>query len=330
VAGILLVATSLLLPATRSASAQGPEFTFTLYGGNEVPGVVTDATGTVALQLGDGEMTYHLQASGAEFTMAHIHAGSPGVNGPVIAFLLPMQDPPLTTVDVSGTITVDDLVGEFAGNWDSFVTSFLADLFYVNIHSVANPGGELRAQADPRFCADLSGENEIPANDSQGSGTALVDANIAGIGFSIGASTETNITAAHIHQGAADENGPILAPLLGMAMTGSQTVSTSGTIGLAELADGPAEDNVGAFLHYIASGDSYVNVHSTGEPDGEIRGPLAHCSNEDAAAPPDPTVTPTPTETTTVVPTNTTAPTATTVPPTATSVPPTLIRVPSP
>ena len=329
-AGLLLVVTGLFLPTGQSASAQGAEFTFTLYGGNEMPPIASSATGTVTLELGDGEMTYHLQASGAAFTMAHIHNGLAGANGPVVAFLLPVQDPPVTTVDVTGTISEADLLGEFAGNWEAFATFFLADGLYVNIHSTANPSGELRGQADPRFCADLSGANEVPPNDSQGSGQVLLDATTGGAGVSFSASTESDIVGGHIHVGAAGENGPVLAPILDSGMTFGQTVTDTLTILEADLAGGPAEGNVFGFLQHIAVGEAYVNIHSTDEPAGEIRGQLHHCGNTDAAAPPEPTVTPTPTATTTAIPTNTTAPTATTVPPTATATtpPPTATVVP--
>jgi hypothetical protein len=334
VIGAMLVAFAALMTSMQSTSAQlGDEFLVNLYGPNEVPPLASDATGSVRLQMGDGQMTYQLQASGTEFLQAHIHFGSPAQNGPVIAFLLPLQDPPLTTVNVSGIITVDDLLGDFAGDWDAFATAFLADQLYVNIHSVDNPGGELRAQLDPRYCADLAGTNEVPTNASDGSGQAIVNASNTGIGYSLSAGNGTQeFTMAHIHQGSTTENGMVMAFLFNAGSTPATAISTTGQVGVGDLL-GPALGDVLAFLHYIAVSDAYVNVHSTDFPDGEIRGQLVHCDNVDAASPPDPTPTATPTATatatatTTAAPTNTPLPTATTAPtntplPTATTVPP--------
>jgi hypothetical protein len=327
--GAMLVALAALLTGMRTTSAQlGDEFLVNLYGPNEFPPLASDATATARVQMGQGELLFDLEATGAEFLQAHIHYGPPGQNGGVVAFLLPLQNPPLTTVSVSGVITEADLIGDFAGDWDGFATAFLADLLYVNIHSVDNPGGELRAQLDPRYCADLLGTNEVPTNTSNGSGQAIVNASIAGLGYGLSAGNGTQaFTMAHIHQGSTTENGPVMAFLFNAGSSAATSVSATGQVAVGDLL-GPAVGNVLAFLHYIATSDSYVNVHSTTLPDGELRGQLVHCDNVDAASPPDPTPTATATATTTTAPTSTVVPTATSVPPTntptatATMVPP--------
>jgi hypothetical protein len=230
-------------------------------------------------------------------------------------------------VNVSGTITEANLLGDFAGDWDAFATAFLSDLLYVNIHSVAFPDGELRAQADPRYCAALSGANEVPTNASTGSGSVIINASIAGLGYGLSAAGGSQAyTAAHIHQGSTTENGQVMAFLFqAQGGTPVQSVSSTGQVLVGNLL-GPAAGNMQAFLNFIAVSDAYVNVHSTTLPDGEIRGQLVHCDNVDAAEPPDPTATPTVTTTATATATATTSPTASatatnTTQPTATTVP---------
>jgi hypothetical protein len=68
--------------------------------------------------------------TGLTATAAHIHTGAVGVNGGV---LYPLT---LTSIGAQGTqaITTADLANLEAGN------------FYVNAHTAANPGGEIRGQ----------------------------------------------------------------------------------------------------------------------------------------------------------------------------------------
>jgi len=73
---------------------------------------------------------------GIKGTAAHIHQGAPGQNGPVIVTLIQVDDS--TWAVPSGTT----LTG---GQTDAF----WAGMLYVNVHSDANKGGELRAQLKP-------------------------------------------------------------------------------------------------------------------------------------------------------------------------------------
>lgn len=334
VAGVVLMAVAALVTSLQSTSAQlANEYIISLYGPNEVPPIASDATATVRLQMTDGVLHYELVASGAAFTQAHIHVGAAGTNGNPVAFLLPLQTTPLTTVNVSGTITEADLINDFANDWDAFATAFLVDQLYVNIHSTANPGGELRAQVDPRYCAVLSGANETTPNNSTASGSAVINASTGGLGYGLSAANGSEeFTQAHIHQGAAGVDGPVMAFLFNAGTGNTVTsISVTGQVLVGDLL-GPALNNIAGFMHYIAIGEAYVNVHSTEFPNGEIRGQLVHCDNVNAASPPDPTPTNTPTPTTTAtatatatattpaatntpVPTNTPTATATTPPP---------------
>jgi plastocyanin len=119
----------------------------TLTGANEVPPVTTNATGKFLATAGTNSLSFTLTASGSAtgFTMAHIHQGAPGTNGPIVAFLFGPVTAGVGSINVSGTITQADLVGPLAGNMAGFMAALQAGNLYVNAHTIANPGGEIRA-----------------------------------------------------------------------------------------------------------------------------------------------------------------------------------------
>ena len=106
----------------------------------------------------------------------------------------------------------------------------------------------------------LSGANEVPPVQTSASGTASVRVSGDGaVEVKVNVSGMTP-TAAHIHQGAAGANGPVIVPL---AKSGdSMFVSAPGFK--------MSEDHIKAYR----AGNTYVNVHSAKNPGGEIRAQL--------------------------------------------------------
>lgn len=108
-----------------------------LSGDNEVPPVKTMASGSGAITVAsDGAVSGSVKTTGVEGTMAHIHTGVAGSNGPVII--------PLTK-SADGTWSVP----AGAKLSDEQMKSYKAGGLYVNVHSDANKGGEVRAQLIP-------------------------------------------------------------------------------------------------------------------------------------------------------------------------------------
>ena len=85
--------------------------------------------------------------------MAHIHLAPAGENGPIVVWLYPEAPPPqliegiFTGVLATGTFGAEDLVGPLAGATMAELMEQLgpADA-YVNVHTSANPAGEIRGQ----------------------------------------------------------------------------------------------------------------------------------------------------------------------------------------
>lgn len=127
-----------------------------LTGAAEVPAVETRARGQAVLRLSaDGtELSYRLIVANIEdVLMAHIHMAPPDQNGGVVAWLYPAGPPPqliegrFSGVLATGTVTADALTGALDGeSLDALVDAMNAGNTYVNVHTTANPGGEVRGQ----------------------------------------------------------------------------------------------------------------------------------------------------------------------------------------
>ena len=84
-------------------------------------------------------------------TMAHLHLGPAGSNGPVVVtlFQLPSAGGSDAKLDGHGYVSKSSLVGPFAGDWDAFMAALVSGQIYVNVHTAANPAGEIRGQLVP-------------------------------------------------------------------------------------------------------------------------------------------------------------------------------------
>jgi hypothetical protein len=97
--------------------------------------------------------------------------------------------------------------------------------YYFQVHTLNNPGGEIRGQiivpagatGTVTITIPLSGANEVPpvATNGTGAGTLVVDLSTgAVVSVSVVVSGMSSaVTASHIHQGAAGVNGPIIVPI---------------------------------------------------------------------------------------------------------------------
>ena len=135
------------------------------------------------------------------------------------------------------------------------------------------------------FVANLSGSQEVPAVFTPGRGFATFDVEGGGaaLEFSLSVFNLQNITAAHIHCGPPGVNGPIVVFLFGPAAppVTEQGQLSEGTITEAEIitvSDSAAcpggVSSLAELLDQMRRGNTYVNVHTTAHPGGEIRGQI--------------------------------------------------------
>jgi len=119
-----------------AASAQGLKVN--LSGDQHVPPVSTSASGNGTITVSpDKSVSGSITISGMDATAAHIHEGAAGKTGPVIIPLSKGSDD-TWSVPAGAKLT------------DAQYKSYLAGDLYVNVHSAAHKGGEIRAQLSPK------------------------------------------------------------------------------------------------------------------------------------------------------------------------------------
>lgn len=109
----------------------------TLSGNQEVPPVATSASGGGTIVIGaDKSVSGSVTTTGIAAVAAHIHVGAAGKNGPVIVPLKKSGDNVW-------------MVPEGSKLTDAQYASYKAGDLYVNVHSAAHKGGEIRGQLKP-------------------------------------------------------------------------------------------------------------------------------------------------------------------------------------
>ncbi len=142
--------------AALKSAGMKTNFRAHLSGDQEVPAVETDATGQAIFNLSKDGMTlsYKLIVANIEnVRMAHIHLAAAGSIGGVVVWLYPSGAPPVLIEGITngilaqGEITADNLTGSLAGQTlKDLIENMKSGNAYVNVHTVAFGGGEIRGQ----------------------------------------------------------------------------------------------------------------------------------------------------------------------------------------
>lgn len=247
------------------------ELSASLSGQNEVPPVDTPATGEANASVDgrgftiegsfEGLQSDLLEVSGSP---AHIHLAAVGENG-AIAFPLEVtagDDNRSGTFRLQTDLTDEQAESLFAGQW------------YVNVHTVDQPEGEIRGQLffQPRelpVVVALTGGAEVPqvTTDATGQTRATLTGNrleVAGTFRGLSSDLiEVEGSPAHVHRAAAGETGPIV---FNLDVTPGDDNRSGTFTGSADLTDAQVID--------FRDGLHYVNVHTEQNPDGELRAQL--------------------------------------------------------
>ncbi len=257
-----------------SASAQIVEFRATINAAQETPASTSAATGTAIMIYDVAGNTFDLVISINNFTntltASHIHEGAVGVAGPVVTNF---------GGEAVYTRSGSTLTATFRGvTHGGTKLTLLQNGAYVNFHSAAFPGGEVRGQliAQPkRLVANMTVAQEQAAfpnvaltgnSNAFGSAVMTYDPGTNKVNLRISVYNFTNtLTLSHYHEGAPGVSGPVVTNL------GAQTVANY-------VRDGNMI--TGTFLNLTYGGDpvklltggAYLNFHSNIFGSGECRG----------------------------------------------------------
>jgi hypothetical protein len=223
-----------------------------LTGAEEVPIVNTlaDGLGSFVLSQDLSKLEYKVLVSGLSgpITGAHLHYGTPGTTGGVA---YPLS---YTGNVLKGSLNLRS----------SFIDSLARNLIYINIHTAANPNGEIRGQmrylGPLGFDIELNGANETPTpivTPAKGLMVGYIYPTLDSVRYYIVYDSLTT-TNAHFHFGAAGIGGGVLEGLVRYTPAPNAYI---GTIGIKP-------DTVARFLR----GEIYANLHSAAHTGGEIRG----------------------------------------------------------
>lgn len=130
----------------------GPDtetFVASLSGANEHPAIETEMTGTATFVSDGTTVEYTITVSnGTDVILAHIHEGTGSEDGGVVVPLFASQNDPVDVVSgtlIEASFTAADIVGSEI-DMDSLLVLMGNGAAYVNVHTAANPGGEIRGQ----------------------------------------------------------------------------------------------------------------------------------------------------------------------------------------
>jgi hypothetical protein len=161
---LAIVTVSLLALLVLSSTAYGEEdrsFEAELTGAEEVQAVTTETEGEITVRFNRDRTAAKFNLiveDGVAVTMAHFHCAPTGVNGPVVAFLsgnvpggfdvdgrlakFTMTNANITAVNANCVPTI----GRQITNLTELAQAMKEGLIYANVHTIANPGGEIRGQ----------------------------------------------------------------------------------------------------------------------------------------------------------------------------------------
>lgn len=242
--GILFLAIS--CSEDDAPKADNVEFNMvSLSAAQEVPLISSLASGTLmaTYDKNSNKLNYTITYSGVTPTAMHLHKGAVGVAGGV-----EQEVPGPYSSGMTGTLTLTA----------TQETDLLANNLYLNVHSAAVPGGEIRGQVvTENFVVlsniKLSGKQELPSNSSTATGvfSGLYDKTTKKVTYTVSITGATP-TAMHLHKAGVGTNGDVVVEITG-------TSGTTAVFTAAQETD-------------LLAGNIYFNAHTAAFAGGEVRG----------------------------------------------------------
>jgi hypothetical protein len=126
------------------------------------------------------------------------------------------------------------------------------------------------------FKAFLNGRNEVPPVQTAATGDAIFELNSSGtqLRFALIIRNISRATQGHIHLGRTGRNGPVAVFLFGPNKFGISVRRgvVRGTLTNQDLIGPLQGKTLRDLITEFEDGNAYVNVHTSRNPDGEIRG----------------------------------------------------------
>lgn len=141
----------------------------------------------------------------------------------------------------------------------------------ISIGAVSIQATSVYAQ-EQKFTASLSGSQEVPPNTSTAKGWAWFEPMGDTVGYKVNATGINKVSMAHIHNAKSGENGDPIA-MLQITTSGGPTLA-QGNITASDLMGSLAGKSISDLVAKMQSGETYVNVHTDANPNGEIRGQI--------------------------------------------------------
>jgi len=250
-------------------------YTAAIDGYQEVPRNSSPGVGRAVVSLNNAQtqalVTVHWAGVTGPLTMGHVHSNFFGSNGSVFCNFAP-------PAAIAGSVV--DFMCPFTA---AQTTTLKRSGFYVNLHTAASPGGEIRGQIVPpgALLGELNAAQEVTPNASTASGFGVVEinttTNVANVNLSW-KGLSGPATLGHIHAGAIGANGPVICDLAPVALAAGSVDDATCNFTAPQAA-------------LVRAGGAYFNIHTALNPGGEIRGqinpaPLLRDGFEDAAPAP--------------------------------------------
>ncbi len=130
--------------------------------------------------------------------------------------------------------------------------------------------------AQSKFRAKLDANNEVPPVNSTAEGVATFKVKDDTITSKINITGITDVSGAHIHAGKKGENGD---PIVDLLKTGEKTktpggVAIKGNFTASDFEGSMKGKALSDLQSAMGTNETYVNVHTSDHPDGEIRGQI--------------------------------------------------------
>ncbi len=237
---------------------------------------VSSASGTVNVLIKSDASSIHVSANLTGLTgvtMAHIHVGRAGTNGPVIFPLFDAGGTPQNLTNINLTLVASDLTAQPAAGvvtFDDALQFLSAGQCYINVHTTTNPSGEIRGQIGAvNLYSAMTGLNLVPApldTTAQASATFVLSAKQDSIGLTFDSVNLTNASSITVRVGDPTTNGPAIFSIAsaGQVLTSSD-LQAQPSAGINSFADA---------INAMLSGRTYVEVRTTANPSGELRGQI--------------------------------------------------------